>query len=299
MGRPSRYGWRPVDPPRRPVLFVNPRPAAARRRVRRSPSGRANEGSASIVLDAGPEPGVAGRRGRGRAARMRSAWPVATGRSRSSRRLPGRTAFRSSAFPPARATTSRSTSGSTGTTRSARSMRSPTASSAASTSAEVNGRLFLNNVSLGIYGEAVHQSAYRDAKVRTLLETAREVLGPSAAAPELHVVDDLGREHRDPAVVLVSNNPYALDRPVAPGTRPTLDSGRLGVVVLDPPGTRAVPDERGGRRRSRWTRQRPFTPVSTARRSSSPPARVRDPPCALRVRISARHPGVSPSGVLP
>ncbi len=22
----SRYGWRPVDPPRRPVLFVNPRP---------------------------------------------------------------------------------------------------------------------------------------------------------------------------------------------------------------------------------------------------------------------------------
>ena len=38
--------------------------------------------------------------------------------------------------------------------------------------AEVNGRPFLNNVSLGIYGEAVKQSAYRDAKVRTLVETA-------------------------------------------------------------------------------------------------------------------------------
>jgi diacylglycerol kinase family enzyme len=23
--QPSRYGWRPADPPRRPVLFVNPR----------------------------------------------------------------------------------------------------------------------------------------------------------------------------------------------------------------------------------------------------------------------------------
>ncbi len=46
--------------------------------------------------------------------------------------------------------------------------------------AEVNGRAFLNNVSLGIYGEAVRQSAYRNAKVRTLVETAQSVLGPSA-----------------------------------------------------------------------------------------------------------------------
>ena len=46
--------------------------------------------------------------------------------------------------------------------------------------AEVNGRLFLNNVSLGIYGDAVQRSAYRDAKVRTLLETAQEVLSSGA-----------------------------------------------------------------------------------------------------------------------
>ena len=38
---------------------------------------------------------------------------------------------------------------------------------------EVNGRLFLNNVSLGIYAEAVRRPGYRDAKVRTLVETAR------------------------------------------------------------------------------------------------------------------------------
>ncbi len=107
--------------------------------------------------------------------------------------------------------------------------------------ARVNGRLFLNNVSLGIYGDAVRRSTYRDAKVRTLLETAGAVLGPSAAVPELHLVDDLGREHRHPAFVLVSNNPYSLDPPPTLGTRPALDTGRLGVIVLDAPGTSATP----------------------------------------------------------
>ena len=51
--------------------------------------------------------------------------------------------------------------------------------------AEVNGRLFLNNVSLGIYGDAVRQPAYRDAKARTLAQTAAQVLGPSAPAADL------------------------------------------------------------------------------------------------------------------
>jgi hypothetical protein len=102
--------------------------------------------------------------------------------------------------------------------------------------AEVNGRLFLNNVSLGIYGKAVRRSAYRDAKVRTLLETADRVLGPGAQAPALRLADDLGHDHRHLAIVLVSNNPYALGDSPAPGTRPALDTGQLGIVVLDVPG---------------------------------------------------------------
>jgi diacylglycerol kinase family enzyme len=164
----------------------------------------------------------------------------------------------------------------------------------------VNGRLFLNNVSLGIYGEAVRQSTYRDAKARTLLETARQAVGPSTAAPGLRVVDDLGHEHRHPAVVLVSNNPYALDRPLAQGTRPRLDSGRIGVLVIDPPGTSPLP----GRA---WT----ATSVEVSGPAwvhagidgeaveLSTPLAFEILPAALRVRISARHPGVSPSGVLP
>lgn len=101
--------------------------------------------------------------------------------------------------------------------------------------AEVNGRLFLNNVSLGIYGDAVRMPGYRDAKVRTLPQTAQQVLGPSAQVPELRLVDEAGREHRHLAVVLVSSNPYALDRPPVAGTRPALDTGQLGILVLDAP----------------------------------------------------------------
>jgi diacylglycerol kinase family enzyme len=51
--------------------------------------------------------------------------------------------------------------------------------------AEVNGRIFLNNVSLGIYGDAVRQPGYRDAKARTLLATAAQVLGPSVSPAAL------------------------------------------------------------------------------------------------------------------
>lgn len=101
--------------------------------------------------------------------------------------------------------------------------------------AEVNGRLFLNNVSLGIYGDAVRRPAYRNAKARTLAQTAAKVLGPSEPAAGLEVSDDRGRSHRDPAVVLVSNNPYSFEPPRQPGTRPALDTGQLGIVVLDRP----------------------------------------------------------------
>jgi len=110
---------------------------------------------------------------------------------------------------------------------------------------EVNGRLFLNNVSLGIYGDAVRQPGYREAKARTLLETAAQVLGPSAPADDLQLVDERGRVHRDPAVVLVSNNPYSLDRSHPRGTRPALDGGRLGILVLEKPRSRRSPARSG------------------------------------------------------
>jgi diacylglycerol kinase family enzyme len=152
--------------------------------------------------------------------------------------------------------------------------------------AEVNGRLFLNNVSLGIYGDAVREPAYRDAKARTLLETAAQVLGPSAPAAGLELVDDRGHAHRDPAVVLVSNNPYSFDPPRQPGTRTALDSGQLGIVVVDRPAP--------GRTSATWMAEQlevsAAAPVHAGIDGEavelSSPLRFAIRPHALRVRLS-------------
>ena len=162
--------------------------------------------------------------------------------------------------------------------------------------AEVNGRLFLNNVSLGIYGDAVRQPAYRDAKARTLLETAAHVLGPSAAAVDLQLVDNRGRLHRNPAVVLVSNNSYSLDPPRPPGTRPRLDSGQLGVIVLDTPRAGQSPGQTWTATRLEVNAPAPVPAgIDGEAVDLTPPLRFAIRPAALRVRISSSHPGESPS----
>ena len=161
--------------------------------------------------------------------------------------------------------------------------------------AEVNGRVFLNNVSLGIYGEAVRRTAYRDAKLRTLAETAETVLGPTGQVPALRLVDDAGRQHTQLAVVLVSNNPYALDPPFG-GTRPALDSGRLGILVLDTPDDSphrpgapgARPTWRSAPRR-RCTRGSMASRSPSSRRCGSRSGR-RCCACGSRLAIPAPHP---------
>jgi diacylglycerol kinase family enzyme len=165
--------------------------------------------------------------------------------------------------------------------------------------AEINGRVFVNNVSLGIYGEAVRRAVYRDAKVRTLLTTADQVLAPHGQAPAMRVVDDTGRVHDHLAVLLVSNNPYSLDRPPA-GTRPRLDSGRLGVIALDTPPGGPHPPGRA------WSAPSLNVMAPAAVHAGvdgealdiSAPLRFTIRPRALRVRIPRLHPGASPSATL-
>jgi diacylglycerol kinase family enzyme len=164
--------------------------------------------------------------------------------------------------------------------------------------ATVNERMFLNNVSLGVYGDAVRQPAYRQAKLRTLLSTAGTMRGSTSPAPPLRVVDDLGKAHEHPAVVLVSNNPYALEPPAVAGTRPRLDGAQLGIVVLDAPGGNPNPPARA------WSaaalQVHAAAPVHAGIDGEAvdldPLLRFAILPAALRVRISSRHPGVSPSG---
>ncbi len=155
--------------------------------------------------------------------------------------------------------------------------------------AEVNDRLFLNNVSLGIYGDAVREPGYRDAKALTLLETALRVLGPSGPTSDLELVDDLGHVHRDPEVVLVSNNPYSFEPPRELGTRRALDGGHLGVLVLNRPSG-------GPNAGHAWTATRLAIAAGAPLHAGidgeavdlTPPLRFAIQPRALRVQVPAR-----------
>ena len=295
----SRYGWRPADPSRRPVLFINPRSGggkAARARV----AERAREqGIEAVILDPGQNLAALAR---GAAEGGADALGAAGGDG-SLAVVAAVTAAYGIPFVCIPAGTRNHFALDVGVDRDDLIGALDAFTDGVERQidmAEVNGRIFLNNVSLGIYGDAVRRPAYRDAKVRTLLETAAEVMGPSAESPTLRLADDLGREHRHLAVVLVSNNPYALDRPLAQGTRPALDTGQLGIVVLDVPGDSPLPPGRA------WSapRMEMSAPASVHAGVDgeavdlSPPLRFAIRPGALRVRISSRHPGASPSARL-
>lgn len=98
--------------------------------------------------------------------------------------------------------------------------------------AEVNGRMFLNNVSVGAYGEVVADEHYRDHKLGTALSKLPELIGPHADPLDLQFVDGDGTEHDSAIVLHVSNNPYELSPRPGFGSRPSLSDGRLGVVAV-------------------------------------------------------------------
>ncbi len=106
--------------------------------------------------------------------------------------------------------------------------------------AEVNGRTFVNNVSLGLYAEAVQREGYREAKLRTILDTVPDMMGTDGAqARRLGWIGPDGARHDHAAVILVSNNIYRLGRVLGSGTRPHIDDGLLGISVMEPPQGRA------------------------------------------------------------
>ena len=295
----SRYGWRPADPPRRPVLFINPRSGDGKA-ARAGLAERARDtGIEAVMLASGQD--LAALAGEAAAAGA-DALGIAGGDG-SLAVVAAVAAAHGIPFVCVPAGTHNHFALDVGVDR-----HDLTGALGAFTggverqidTAEVNGRMFLNNVSLGIYGDAVRSPAYRDAKMRTLLETAAEVMGPGAGELALVLNDDLGREHRHPAIVLVSNNPYALDRPLARGTRPALDSGQLGIVVLDAPGD--SPRIPGRAWSAPWLEVNAPAPVHAGVDGEAvdldPPLRFASRPASLRVRISPRHPGASPSARL-
>jgi diacylglycerol kinase family enzyme len=171
--------------------------------------------------------------------------------------------------------------------------------------AEVNGHVFVNNVSIGLYADAVQRPEYRDAKIRTLLQMAPAGLESSGSGADLRWRGPDGTEGRDAVALLVSNNVYRLGATIGSGTRPRLDQGVLGLAA-------AVATPAAGGRvpvvvLRQWQR-RTFAieadgPVAAGIDGEAvtltPPIRFDSRPAALTVRIAVAHPGASPSTEVP
>ena len=161
--------------------------------------------------------------------------------------------------------------------------------------AEVNGRLFLNNVSLGIYGDAVRQPAYRDAKARTCFTRQRTCSGRARLPPGW-------RSWTNSAACTVTlrlcscrttrTRRSLRGRPARARRSPAGGSASSSSIRRGPVRTRGG---RGPRGDSRYTPPHPWTRESTARPSTLvPPLRFAIRPGALRVRV-ARGPRRRPS----
>lgn len=168
--------------------------------------------------------------------------------------------------------------------------------------AEVNGRVFVNNVSLGIYADAVQRAGYRDAKLRTLLQIAPERLGPEATRSDLRWDGYGGREGSAAVAILVSNNRYRVGSILSSGTRPQMDAGVLGITVLTATERPRMLSWLGphwrqwGRRAFRVDAGAPVAAgIDGEAATLEPPLRFRTRHRALKVRIAAEHPGASPS----
>jgi diacylglycerol kinase family enzyme len=98
--------------------------------------------------------------------------------------------------------------------------------------ARVNGRIFVNNASLGIYATIVQSATYRDAKLKTAADMLPDLLGPDATPFDLRYRGPDGTPYTTAHLILVSNNPYQLDHLGGIGTREQLDQGALGIVAL-------------------------------------------------------------------
>ena len=91
--------------------------------------------------------------------------------------------------------------------------------------AEVNGEVFVNNVSLGLYARIVASDHYREAKRRTVAEMLPDLVGLHAEPFGLTVTGPDGAI-ADAQLIQVSNNPYTLSSATGFGSRPPVGRRR-------------------------------------------------------------------------
>jgi diacylglycerol kinase family enzyme len=178
--------------------------------------------------------------------------------------------------------------------------------------AEVNGRVFVNNATLGLYAKIVQSPDYRDAKVQTAVEMLPELIGPDAKPLDLRFTGPDGEALDTAAVILVSNGPYELQHAEGRGSRERIDDGVLGVLTLNLSSAADVQrlismqalgqlDRFDGWHE--WTTERfevdSSDPIEIGvdgeALTMDPPLAFTTRPGALRVRIPRSAPGLSPA----
>jgi diacylglycerol kinase family enzyme len=181
--------------------------------------------------------------------------------------------------------------------------------------ATVNGRVFVNNVSLGLYARIVQSDDYRDDKVGTAARMLPDLLGNDYDPFDFQVHGPSGVDEAHPDLVLVSNNVYQLSGIGGFGTRARLDEGVLGVIVIDVHDARDLAElvalESAGRGSSfrgwhEWSDRTVVVESGQAVEAGvdgeavvlDAPVRFESRPGVLRVRVAPHHPGVSPAAVV-
>jgi diacylglycerol kinase family enzyme len=173
---------------------------------------------------------------------------------------------------------------------------------------DVNGRVFVNNASLGLYAQIVRSPAYREAKVETALGTLSGLLGPGTRPFPLRFPGPAGERYTAAHVLQISNNPYA-SPPGNVASRPCLDGGLLGVLALDLVDPAAVKAFRAGATDERVPGVRTWAVtdfevdadglldlgIDGEAVQMQPPLRFHIRPGALRVRLPRHASGLSPA----
>jgi len=97
----------------------------------------------------------------------------------------------------------------------------------------INGRPFINNVSLGIYAEMLGDPGYRQDKLRVAQTKLQAFYSDPALRRALRITPPDEAPLESVVAVVVSNNPYEFSRWDRLGHRQRLDTGTLQISVLD------------------------------------------------------------------
>jgi diacylglycerol kinase family enzyme len=97
----------------------------------------------------------------------------------------------------------------------------------------INGRPFINNVSLGVYAEMLGDPAYRQDKLGVAQAKLQAVFSDPKLRRALRITPPDEAPLESVVAVVVSNNPYEFAQWDRLGQRHRLDTGTLQVSVLD------------------------------------------------------------------